>query len=84
MKMEKKVIQTEKAPKAIGPYSQAIQAGRFFYISGQIPIDPDGGRRHQPTDPSGFGEHQAYPGIPRPDDATAGESNDFFERHGEF
>jgi len=38
--MEKKVIQTEKAPKAIGPYSQAIQAGNFLFLSGQIPLDP--------------------------------------------
>ncbi len=38
--MKKKVITTEKAPKAIGPYSQAIQAGSFFFLSGQIPIDP--------------------------------------------
>jgi 2-iminobutanoate/2-iminopropanoate deaminase len=41
--MKKKVIQTEKAPKAIGPYSQAIQAGSFLFISGQIPIDPSTG-----------------------------------------
>jgi 2-iminobutanoate/2-iminopropanoate deaminase len=38
--MKKKVIRTEKAPKAIGPYSQAIQAGNLLFISGQIPIDP--------------------------------------------
>ena len=38
--MKKKVIQTEKAPKAIGPYSQAIQAGDFLFLSGQIPLDP--------------------------------------------
>jgi 2-iminobutanoate/2-iminopropanoate deaminase len=41
--MKKKVIQTEKAPKAIGPYSQAIQAGNFLFISGQIPLDPKTG-----------------------------------------
>ena len=38
--MKKKVIQTDQAPKAIGPYSQAIQAGNLLFISGQIPIDP--------------------------------------------
>jgi 2-iminobutanoate/2-iminopropanoate deaminase len=38
--MEKKVIQTDKAPKAIGPYSQAIQAENFLFLSGQIPLDP--------------------------------------------
>ena len=35
-----KKIQTENAPKAIGPYSQAIEYGGFIYSSGQIPIDP--------------------------------------------
>ncbi|MDR2109785.1 MAG: RidA family protein [Spirochaetaceae bacterium] len=34
-----KVITTEKAPKAIGPYSQGIAAGNFVYTSGQLPID---------------------------------------------
>jgi len=41
--MDKKVIQTDKAPKAIGPYSQAIQAGNLLFLSGQIPIDPKTG-----------------------------------------
>jgi 2-iminobutanoate/2-iminopropanoate deaminase len=41
--MKKKVIQTEKAPRAIGPYSQAIQAGNFLFLSGQIPLDPKTG-----------------------------------------
>lgn len=36
----KKVIFTDKAPAAIGPYSQAIEAGGFLYISGQLPVDP--------------------------------------------
>ena len=38
-----KAIHTEKAPAAIGPYSQAIQAGDFLYVSGQIPINPQSG-----------------------------------------
>ena len=33
-------ISTEKAPAAIGPYSQAVQAGNTVYVSGQLPIDP--------------------------------------------
>lgn len=41
--MKKTVIQTEKAPKAIGPYSQAIRAGNFLFLSGQIPLDPKTG-----------------------------------------
>ncbi|RKQ33579.1 RidA family protein [Oceanobacillus halophilus] len=39
----KKAIHTKNAPAAIGPYSQAIQAGDFLYVSGQIPIDPASG-----------------------------------------
>jgi len=38
-----KVINTKKAPAAIGPYSQAIQVGNLIYTSGQIPIDPTTG-----------------------------------------
>lgn len=33
-------IYTDKAPAAIGPYSQAVQAGNILYISGMIPVDP--------------------------------------------
>lgn len=40
----KKVIATENAPKAIGPYSQAIEAGNMLFISGQIPVDPSTGK----------------------------------------
>ncbi|QJQ95659.1 MULTISPECIES: RidA family protein [Halomonadaceae] len=36
----KAVINTDKAPGAIGPYSQAIKAGNTVYLSGQIPLDP--------------------------------------------
>jgi len=35
----KKIIQTDKAPAAIGPYSQAIKTGNFVYTSGQIPMN---------------------------------------------
>ena len=37
------IISTELAPKALGPYSQAIRAGGFIFCSGQIPIDPAAG-----------------------------------------
>ena len=40
--MEKKQIHTEKAPAAIGPYSQAIDFGEVIFTSGQIPVAPDG------------------------------------------
>lgn len=36
----KKIISTDKAPKAIGPYSQAVIANGFVFLSGQIPLDP--------------------------------------------
>ncbi len=41
--MERKVIQTGRAPAAIGPYAQAIVAGGFVFCSGQIPLDPSSG-----------------------------------------
>ena len=41
---ERERIQTDKAPAAIGPYSQAIKAGGFVFASGQIPIDPQTGQ----------------------------------------
>ncbi len=34
------IISTDKAPKAIGPYSQAVETGNMLFVSGQIPIDP--------------------------------------------
>ena len=37
---EKTIIQTDQAPAAIGPYSQAVKAGNTVYCSGQIPLDP--------------------------------------------
>ena len=40
----KKVINSPKAPKAIGPYSQAIEANGTLYISGQLPIDVNTGK----------------------------------------
>ena len=39
----KKVIATEHAPKAVGPYSQAIMTGDTLYVSGQIPVNPEDG-----------------------------------------
>ena len=41
--MTKKIIFTEKAPKAIGPYSQAVSAGEFTFVSGQVAINPETG-----------------------------------------
>jgi 2-iminobutanoate/2-iminopropanoate deaminase len=41
--MTKKIIFTERAPKAIGPYSQAVSAGGFTFVSGQVAINPETG-----------------------------------------
>lgn len=41
--MAKETIATDRAPQAIGPYSQGVWAGDFFYMSGQIPLDPASG-----------------------------------------
>lgn len=41
MERKKLVIETSKAPGAIGPYSQAVAAGGFLYVSGQLGIDPE-------------------------------------------
>lgn len=40
----KKVIHSDHAPKAIGPYSQAIEINGMLFISGQVPIDPETGK----------------------------------------
>ena len=39
--MGRQIIQTNRAPQAIGPYSQAVRAGDTVYLSGQIPLDPE-------------------------------------------
>ena len=41
--MEKQIISTDRAPQAIGPYSQAVALGDLLFCSGQIPLDPQGG-----------------------------------------
>ncbi|MFW6346443.1 MAG: Rid family detoxifying hydrolase [Halomonas sp.] len=38
--MSREILHTDAAPAAIGPYSQAVRAGDFVYVSGQIPLDP--------------------------------------------
>ena len=52
-------VSTDAAPKAIGPYSQAIRAGSFLFVSGQIPLDPSTGAvgrgRHRGAGPPGHG-----------------------------
>jgi 2-iminobutanoate/2-iminopropanoate deaminase len=52
--MSKQAIATAGAPKAVGPYSQAIVAGGFVFCSGQIPLDPSTGRLIESAD---IGDH---------------------------
>lgn len=40
----KSILNTEQAPAAIGPYSQAVKAGNLVFVSGQLPIDPKSGQ----------------------------------------
>ena len=42
--MAREAVQTDQAPEAIGPYSQAVRAGSLLFISGQIPLLPSSGR----------------------------------------
>ncbi len=42
--MEKHIVSTERAPKALGPYSQAVRWGNLLFISGQVGIDPATGK----------------------------------------
>jgi 2-iminobutanoate/2-iminopropanoate deaminase len=41
--VEREIVHSEKAPAAIGPYSQAVRSGELLFCSGQIPLDPDTG-----------------------------------------
>lgn len=45
----KEIISTQKAPAAIGPYSQAVRAGNLLFVSGQVPLDPATGELVTPT-----------------------------------
>ena len=42
--MTREIVHTEKAPAAVGPYSQAVKAGGFVFTAGQIPLDPATGQ----------------------------------------
>jgi 2-iminobutanoate/2-iminopropanoate deaminase len=44
MSEDGRIIQTPHAPKAVGPYSQAVRSGSFVFTSGQIPLDPHTGK----------------------------------------
>ncbi|MCX6908580.1 MAG: Rid family hydrolase, partial [Verrucomicrobia bacterium] len=42
--MKPQIVVTDKAPKAVGPYSQAVRAGELLFCAGQIPLDPATGQ----------------------------------------
>ena len=42
--MSRQIIKTERAPKALGPYSQGVRSGDNLYLSGQVPLDPATGK----------------------------------------
>ena len=44
MAVSRTVIQTERAPKAVGPYSQGVRVGDLVFTAGQIPVDPATGK----------------------------------------
>ena len=44
MTMERKIVSTPDGPQAIGPYSQAVKANGFVFVSGQVPLDPATGQ----------------------------------------
>jgi 2-iminobutanoate/2-iminopropanoate deaminase len=43
MRMKPEIISTDRAPKAVGAYAQAVRANGFLFLSGQIPLDPQSG-----------------------------------------
>ncbi len=70
----KEIITTGKAPKAIGPYSQAVKVGSTVYLSGQIPLDPgtmevvEGGIKQQAS--------QVFANLSAVAEAAGGSLND--------
>ena len=69
----KNVICSQKAPGAIGPYSQAIEAGGMVFVSGQLPIDAATGVMAEGA--------KAYPGRGRTRHGQYCEDNGFLGRH---
>ena len=66
----KKVICSEKAPGAIGPYSQAIEANGMVFVSGQLPIDAATGKMAEGIEEQArlvVGEYKTHPGRNRVD-----------------
>ena len=52
---DRKTVDAEGAPEAIGPYNHAVASGGLLFCSGQIPLDPDSGERRYRAEPSPSG-----------------------------
>lgn len=73
--MEKNIIHTDKAPAAIGAYSQAVRAGNTVYLSGQIPLDPTTMQLVSDTDFEAQ-THQVFKNLQAVCEAAGGSLND--------
>lgn len=73
--MAREIISTEKAPQAIGTYSQAVKVGDTVYISGQIPLLPETMEVHE----GDFADHvrQVFTNLSAIAEAAGGSLNDF-------
>ena len=76
----KKVICSQKAPGAIGPYSQAIEASGMVFVSGQLPIDAATGVIAEGAEAQAR-QSLAYPGRGRSEHGEYCEDNRFSGRH---
>lgn len=72
--MSKKIIHTDKAPAAIGTYSQAVQAGDSLYLSGQIPLVPETMELVEPFEEQ---VHQVFKNLTAVCEAAGATLNDF-------
>ncbi|QMT30604.1 RidA family protein [Alysiella filiformis] len=73
--MAKNIIHTDKAPAAIGAYSQAVRAGNTVYLSGQIPLDPTTMQLVSDTDFEAQ-THQVFKNLQAVCEAAGGSLND--------
>ena len=72
--MAKSVIHTEKAPQAIGTYSQAVKSGHTVYLSGQIPLDPQS--MEMVSDDFEAQARQVFENVKAVCEAAGGSTND--------
>ena len=73
-KTTKQIIHTDRAPAAIGAYSQAVRVGDTIYISGQIPLDP--GSMEMVDESFKAAAHQAFKNLAAVAEAAGGDLND--------